>query len=160
FSWDSALVSGTTATNSGVSFKVYDFGSETDADSTSTLGFDIVPYITGIKRSSDFTTNRSRLGGFILRQGEDVTVAMYPNSGDAVTMILSKTPETKIKLVVKSDNDEVLYQKQFKKIDNTRVKYDISEFPSGEYTFEVVQGKDVLYSQKFSKRDGTLAIAE
>ena len=95
-----------------------------------------------------------------VHQGEDVTVAMYPNSGDAVTMILSKTPETKIKLVVKSDNDEVLYQKQFKKIDNTRVKYDISEFPSGEYTFEVVQGKDVLYSQKFSKRDGTLAIAE
>ena len=95
-----------------------------------------------------------------VHQGEDVTVAMYPNSGDAVTMILSKTPETKIKLVVKSDNDEVLYEKHFKKIDNTRVKYDISEFPSGEYTFEVVQGKDVLYSQKFSKRDGTLAIAE
>lgn len=114
----------------------------------------VIATLTFSQNENQVTNNQ------FVHQGEDVTVAMYPNSGDAVTMILSKTPETKIKLVVKSDNDEVLYQKQFKKIDNTRVKYDISEFPSGEYTFEVVQGKDVLYSQKFSKRDGTLAIAE
>lgn len=101
------------------------------------------------KQSNEFVTNT-----------EDVSVAMYPNKGDAITMILEKSPETTVKLQVISTENEVLYQKRFKKVDKTRVKYDISEFPAGEYTFEVVQGKDVLYSQKFSKRDGELAIAE
>ena len=90
---------------------------------------------------------------------EDVSVAMYPNSADAITLILAKSSESVVKLRVKSESDRVLYQKRFKKADNARIKYDISEFPSGEYTFELIKGKDVLYSQKFSKKEGTVAIA-
>ncbi len=101
---------------------------------------------------------QSNSNEFVLNS-ENVSVAMYPNSADAITMILSKAPDAVVKLRVKSDSDEVLYQKKFRKVDNARVKYDISEFPTGEYTFEVVEGKEVLYTQKFSKRAGTLAIA-
>jgi hypothetical protein len=102
---------------------------------------------------------KSASNEFVLNS-ENVAVAMYPNNSDAITMILSKSPDAVIKLRVKSESDRVLYQKKFKKVDNARVKYDISEFPSGDYTFEVVNGKDVLYSQKFSKKAGILAIAD
>ena len=108
-----------------------------------------------------FSQNESKVeSNEFVKSDDGVTIVMYPNSGDAVTMILSKTPESKVKLQVKSSADEILYSKKFNKTDKARVKYDISEFPSGDYTFEVVKGKDVLYSQKFSKRDGTLAIAK
>ena len=90
---------------------------------------------------------------------EDLTVAMFANSEDQVTMILLKNPETVVKLKVKSENNRVLYTKRFKKADKSHVRYDISEFPTGEYTFEIVKDKDVLYSQKFAKRDSALAIA-
>ncbi len=90
--------------------------------------------------------------------GDEISVVFYPNSSQAVTMILSKEEGQTVKVRVTDSNEKVLYTKRFGKVNKAMVKYDVSNFPSGEYTFELLSGKDVLYSKKFTKREGTVAM--
>lgn len=96
----------------------------------------------------------------IVFEGEHVKCVMYPGSNDMITMILEKDPGEKVSLRIKQSDSEILYQKRMNKVDRARVKFDISEFPSGEYTFELVQGNSVLYTKNFSKKDESVALAK
>lgn len=96
----------------------------------------------------------------IVFDSESVQCVMFPVSNDMVTMILEKDPGEKVNVRIKSSNSDLLYQKRINKVDKARVKFDISQFPTGEYTFELVQGKEVLYTKIFSKKDETVALAK
>ena len=91
---------------------------------------------------------------------DQVKCVIFPNSSDMVTMIVDKPPGEKVNVRIKEGNKKVLYQKRIKKDDKTKVKYDISEFPSGEYTFELVKGKEVLYTKTITKKDESIVIAD
>ena len=90
---------------------------------------------------------------------ENIKCVMFSNSTDMVTLILDKEPGEKVNLRIKDSEDKVLFQKRISKVDKTKLKLDISEFISGDYTFELVQKKDVLYTKTFAKRDKTIVMA-
>lgn len=91
---------------------------------------------------------------------DQVKCAIFPNSSDMITMIVEKSPGEKVNVRIREDNDRILYQKRLNKADKTKVKYDISKFPSGEYTFELVKGKEVLYAKTVTKKDKVLVMAD
>jgi hypothetical protein len=91
---------------------------------------------------------------------EQVKCAIFPNSNDLITMIVEKAPGEKLNFRIKESNKQVLYQKRIKNDDKTIVKYDISKFPSGEYKFELVKGKEVLYSKTITKKDAAIVMAD
>ena len=91
---------------------------------------------------------------------DEISIAFYPNSSDEVTMILSKDEGQKVKVRITDSNDMTLYSKKYGKENNARVKYDVSKFPAGEYTFEVIEGNEVLFTKNFTKRENTLALAQ
>jgi hypothetical protein len=102
----------------------------------------------------------SAMSNEFVMTSDDLSVAFYPNSTDAVTMIMTKDDNKKVKVRVSDSNDKVLYEKSYSKISHTKVKYDVSAFPSGEYIFEVLNGKEVLYTKNFTKRDGSVALVD
>ena len=90
---------------------------------------------------------------------ENIKCVMFSNSNDMVTMILDKEPGEKVNLRIKDSEDNLLFQKRINKVDKTRLRLDISEFISGDYTFELTQKKEVLYTKTFAKRDKTIVMA-
>ena len=98
-------------------------------------------------KSNDFVLNT-----------DEISIAFYPNSTDAVTMILTKDNDQKVKVRVSNSDEKVLYERRYARINRTKVKYDVSEFPSGEYTFEVIKNNEVIFSKNFTKREGTIAL--
>lgn len=91
---------------------------------------------------------------------DELSIAFYPNSADAVTMIMTKDDDQKVKVRISDAGDKVLYEKRYARVNSTKVKYDVSAFPSGEYTFEVLNRKEVVYTKNFTKREGTVALAD
>ncbi|NOR86519.1 MAG: hypothetical protein GQ527_02805, partial [Bacteroidales bacterium] len=61
-----------------------------------------------------------------------------------------KIPGELVKIRVK-ENNKVLYQRSFKKWAIADLQYDISQFPSGEYTFEIIKDRKVVYSKVVEK---------
>lgn len=90
---------------------------------------------------------------------EDIKASIFPNSNDMVTLVLEKKPGEVVTIKIKEENGKLVYQKRIKKIDSTKTKFDIREFPSGEYTFELIKDKKVLYSKKISKSENVVAAA-
>ncbi|MCB0805464.1 MAG: hypothetical protein KDC05_06660 [Bacteroidales bacterium] len=91
---------------------------------------------------------------------DDVSIAFYPKTAEALTMIMTKDEDQKIKVRFSDEDNKILFQRKYSKVSGTKVTYDVSEFPSGEYTFEVVKDKEVVYSKTFSKRDGAVALVD
>jgi len=91
---------------------------------------------------------------------DEISIAFYPTSTDHITMILMKNSDQRVKVRVTDADNQVLYEKKYGKVNNARIKYDISEFPSGNYTFEVLKGNKVLFGKNFNKIENTLALAK
>jgi len=91
---------------------------------------------------------------------EDVKATIYPNSNDMVTLMLQKKPGEVVTIKVKEENGKLVYTKRIKKADSTKTKFDIHQFPAGEYTFELVKDRKVLYTKKISKSENVVAIAK
>lgn len=79
-------------------------------------------------------------------EADDLRASIYLGSPEMVYVKVAKKIGDKVKIRVK-ENHKVLYQKNYKKWALVDVKYDISHFPVGEYTFEIIQNKEVIYSQ-------------
>ncbi len=88
---------------------------------------------------------------------EDVKASIFPNSNDMVTLILEKKPGEVVTIKIKEENGKLVYQKKIKKVDSTKIKFDIRELPDGEYTFELVKDKQVLYSKRINKSENVVA---
>jgi hypothetical protein len=104
-------------------------------------------------------TDSDNSGKNLVMDTENMKCVMFSNSNDMVTLILDKKPGEKVSLRIKDGNDEVLFQKRISKVDKTKLKLDISAFISGDYTFELVQKKEVLYTKTFTKRDQAIVMA-
>ena len=90
---------------------------------------------------------------------KDVKASIFPNSNDMVTLILEKKPGELVTVKVKDEDGKLLYTKRMKKVDSTKTKFDIREFPAGLYTFELVHDKEVLYTKRINKTENTIAVA-
>ncbi|MDP2721206.1 MAG: hypothetical protein Q8O72_00500 [Bacteroidales bacterium] len=76
----------------------------------------------------------------------ELRVAIFTDNNAIVNVKVAKNPGDKVKIKV-LENNKVLYQKIYKSWALVDVKYDISQFPKGQYTFEIVQDKEVVFSQ-------------
>ena len=65
-----------------------------------------------------------------------------------------------VTIKIKEENGKLVYTKRIKKIDSIKTRFDIQEFPAGEYTFELVKNRKVLYSKKISKSENVVAATQ
>ncbi len=93
YSWDSSKVTDVAGLNKSVSFSAKDGATTPNVADAKTQQVDVVPYITAIARSSSYNTSRSRLGAYVLRQGEEVTFTGF-NLFKATTDTVSFTGST------------------------------------------------------------------
>ncbi|MFA5417471.1 MAG: hypothetical protein WC341_03340 [Bacteroidales bacterium] len=76
----------------------------------------------------------------------DLRAAIFIDNNSMVNVKVAKKQGDKVKIKV-LENNKVLYQKNYKPWDLVDVKYDISQFPNGQYTFEIVQDNEVVFSK-------------
>lgn len=79
-------------------------------------------------------------------EADDLRASIYLGRPEMVYVQMAKIIGDKVKIRIKEKN-HVLYQRNFKKWALVDVKYNISQFPEGAYTFEIIQNKEVVYSQ-------------
>ncbi|MDP2722276.1 MAG: hypothetical protein Q8O72_05940 [Bacteroidales bacterium] len=89
----------------------------------------------------------------------DLKASIGMNNPSMVAVKVAKVPGEKVKIRVKG-NHEVLYQKSYKNYATVDMSYDISELPIGEYTFELVKGNEVVYSQTILREPKTDDLAQ
>jgi hypothetical protein len=77
---------------------------------------------------------------------QNLRAAIYKSSPSQVSVKVAKALGEKIKIRVKEDH-KVLFTQNYKRWALVDVQYDISQFPKGEYTFEIIQNKEVVFSQ-------------
>lgn len=92
---------------------------------------------------------------------EDIRAAIYKENDSMINVRVVKIPGELVKIRVK-ENNKVLYQKRLKKWAIADLKYDISQFPNGEYTFEIIKDRKVVYSIVLEKGlvDNVLALGK
>jgi hypothetical protein len=77
---------------------------------------------------------------------KDLRAAIIANNNSFVDVKIAKLPGKVVKIRVKDEN-EVLYLKRVKSHEIVDLKYDISQFPEGTYTFEILQKNEVVYAK-------------
>ena len=78
---------------------------------------------------------------------DDLRVAIFKNKdSDLVNVKIAKIPGELIKIRVK-ENNKILYQRRIKKWAITDLKYDINQFPDGEYVFEIIKDNEVVFAK-------------
>ena len=86
----------------------------------------------------------------------DLEIALLQTTADQFTLVMAKEPGVPVKIKV-YENNKLLYTRKVKKPGTANIKYDISQFPDGEYTFKVEKEKNVVYSVKIRKGSSALA---
>jgi hypothetical protein len=76
----------------------------------------------------------------------DLRASIYMDNNSLVNVKVAKHVGDQVKIRVK-ENNKILYQKNYKSWSLIDLKYDISQFPMGEYTFEIVKDKEVVFAQ-------------
>jgi hypothetical protein len=89
-----------------------------------------------------------------------VKVAMYCNVGDQVTFIVMKQPEDKLNLKIKNESGSLVYERKLRKPENRKITFDIKSLPEGKYTFELIKGKEVIYTNSISKGAAIMALSK
>jgi len=73
----------------------------------------------------------------------DLRASIFAGTDALVNVKVAKKAGDKVKIRVKEDN-KVLYSKNYKSYELVDLQYDISQFPEGRYTFELVQNNRVV----------------
>jgi hypothetical protein len=90
---------------------------------------------------------------------EDLRAAIYEGNPDYIHVKVAKKSGDKVKIRVRNDN-KTLYAQNYKKFSRVDVQYDINAFPEGSYTFEILQGKEVVYSKVIDKNNNSEALSQ
>lgn len=85
-----------------------------------------------------------------------VEVAVLQHSNKEITLLMEKAPRELVKIKVYEDG-KLLYAQRVKKEATANITYDISQFPDGTYTLEVVKDKEVVYTSAIKKGPEVLA---
>jgi len=82
----------------------------------------------------------------------DLRAAIYEGNPDYIHVKVAKLSGDKVKIRVKDEN-KTLYAQNYKKYSRVDVQYDIKDLPLGSYTFEILQGKEVVFSKVINKNN-------
>jgi hypothetical protein len=97
------------------------------------------------KASSDVYNISKHQQVLISYDAKDMVTVEYLNA-------LSDGP-WKMKVRIYSDSGQLLYTRVLRKKGNARVGYDISELPTGNYTIELYNKRDLICSKAISKQE-------
>lgn len=81
---------------------------------------------------------------------DDLRAAIYKGNPDFVHVKVAKKLGDKVKIRVKDEN-KTLYAQNYKRYGRVDAQYDIKGLPAGSYTFEIVKGREVVYSRVIDK---------
>lgn len=81
---------------------------------------------------------------------KDLRVAIFMDNDSIINIKLAKKPGEVVKVKVKEDN-KLLYQRRIKSHEIANLRYDISQFPDGEYEFEIVKDNQVVFTKTIEK---------
>lgn len=90
-------------------------------------------------------------------QDESLRAAIYMETPTYVNVKVAKIIGDKVKIRVKEGN-EVLFTQNYKSWARVDIQYDISQFPEGEYTFELIQNKEVVFTQVINNTSEALSL--
>lgn len=76
----------------------------------------------------------------------DLRAAIFMTNNSLINVKVAKKMGDKVKIRIK-ENNKPLYIKSYNKYEWVDLQYDISQFPEGKFTFEIVQNKEVVYTQ-------------
>jgi len=84
-----------------------------------------------------------------------VFTAFTLKGDNLVNIRLIKPADQAVTINVFDDTRKRVFTKKISKKDNLLLTHDITEFPSGTYTYEIKQGRDVIKSCSVVKASGT-----
>ena len=84
----------------------------------------------------------------------EVFTAFTLKGNDLVNIRLIKPADQAVTINVFDDTHKKVFTKKIIKSDNLLLTHDISEFPSGVFTYEVKEGREVVKSCKVVKSSG------
>ena len=83
----------------------------------------------------------------------DINVTIFQINDSMVSVKMAKKPGELVKVLVKENGNNLLYSRRIKKYGSADLLYDLNQFPEGEYVFEIVKDKKVVYSQKIIRKN-------
>jgi flagellar hook assembly protein FlgD len=110
--------------------------------------------------ATSFAQKVSENGQELKTDDSKVKVAMYSNVSDEVTFIVKKQPEDKLNLKIRDESGFLVYVKRLGKPEIRKITFDIKSLPEGKYTFELVKGKEVVYTNSISKGAASIALSK
>jgi flagellar hook assembly protein FlgD len=110
--------------------------------------------------AASFAQKVSENGQELKTDVSKVKVAMYSNVSDEVTFIVKKQPEDKLNLKIRDESGFLVYVKRLGKPEIRKITFDIKSLPEGKYTFELVKGKEVVYTNSISKGAASIALSK
>jgi flagellar hook assembly protein FlgD len=110
--------------------------------------------------AASFAQKVSENGQELKTDDSKVKVAMYSNVSDEVTFIVKKQPEDKLNLKIRDESGFLVYVKRLGKPEIRKITFDIKSLPEGKYTFELVKGKEVVYTNSISKGAASIALSK
>lgn len=81
---------------------------------------------------------------------KELRASIFMDENSMVNVKIAKIPGELIKIRVK-ENDKVLYQKRVKSYAIADIKFNVDQFPEGNYVVEIVKDKEVVYSSEIKK---------
>ena len=85
---------------------------------------------------------------------DEVFTSMILKGTDKVEIRLMIPDKDAVMLYVYDENDSRIFSKRIKNVKDVLVKHDISEFPDGVYTYEIVKDKKVMALTPIVKAQG------
>jgi hypothetical protein len=100
------------------------------------LNHRFIPYVRGYHalRNQRFKKG-NRINNYVT-----INCVLFRNSNDRATLIVAKVPGDNVAVEVYSQNGVLMSYKNLKPLTIARVRFDLSQLPSGNYTFKVVKG--------------------
>ena len=80
----------------------------------------------------------------------EIKAAVLQHADDEITLLMEKEPRELVKIRM-YDGNSLLYSQRVRKEATANITYDISAFPDGDYTLELIKDKKVVYVANISK---------
>lgn len=89
---------------------------------------------------------------------KELRAAIVDLEGSSVDVKIAKLPNDVIKIRVK-DGSDIIHQTRVKKEEIVNLKFDLAQYPEGNYTFEILRKNDMVYSKEINTSTDNYALA-
>jgi len=86
----------------------------------------------------------------------DLRVVIFQNNDSTVTLKMAKNPGELIKIRIKENGSKLIHNRRVKNYAAASLVYDLHEFPVGDYVFEIIKDKEVVFSKTVSRTNSSI----